>query len=55
MSKNVNIVKNKWTDFLKGETFWYVVVFIILAGFYLYATKPAIPQVDYINYSGEEE
>lgn len=54
MSKNVNIVKNKWTGFLRSNTFWYVVVFLILAGFYLYATKPEIPEVEYINYKEEE-
>ena len=50
MASNIDIVQNKWTGFLKSNTFWWVVVFILLAGFYLYITDPDVPQVDYTGF-----
>ena len=53
MESNVQIVKKSWTDFLSSKIFWYVVVFILLAGFYLYITDPKIPHVDYTGYDDD--
>lgn len=50
MADNVEIVQKSWTNFLKSKTFWWVVVFIILAGFYLYITDPDVPKVDYTGF-----
>jgi len=50
MASNVNIVKGKWTDFLKSSTFWWVIIFILLAGFYMWSTNPNIPIVDYTGF-----
>ena len=50
MASNVDIVKKNLTNFLNSKQFWFVIVFIILAGFYIYITDPKIPQVDYVGY-----